>query len=104
MGNFNTAELYTYLLIAAALNNLVLLYVLLRRPYRSSVVVAFVCFLIAITIWGVPQIVINWLGLQGNMYVQLDRLSALGYVTLPSIFFLFSLGFVRRLLLLKNFG
>jgi PAS domain S-box-containing protein len=103
MGNYYTAEIYTYLLLAAALNNIALLYLLLRRPYRSSVVVAFAFFLIAITIWGIPQIIINWLGLSGLMYEQLDRLSALGYVTLPSIFFLFSLSFVRRFSLLKNF-
>lgn len=103
MESINTAQLYTYLLIGASLNNLALLYLLLRRPYRSSVVVAFACFLIAITIWGVPQILINLFGLSDTMYVQLDRLSALGYVTLPSIFFLFSLGFVRRFSLLKNF-
>ncbi len=103
MGNYYTAEIYTYLLIAAALNNIALLYLLLRRPYRSSVVVSFAFFLIAITIWGIPQVIINWLGLSGTMYEQLDKLSALGYVTLPSIFFLFSLGFVRRFSLLKNF-
>ncbi len=103
MGTVNTADLYTILLIIAAANNLGLLYLLLRRPDRSPVIVTFALFLIAITVWGVPQIIINWLGLSANMYVQLDRISALGYVTLPAIFFLFSLGFVKRYALLKNF-
>ncbi|HRN96424.1 MAG TPA: ATP-binding protein [Candidatus Levybacteria bacterium] len=103
MGTLNTADLYTILLLVAAANNLALLYLLLRRPDRSSVIVTFAFFLIAITVWGIPQIIINWRGLSADMYVQLDRLSALGYVTIPVIFFLFSLGFVKRFVLLKNF-
>ncbi len=96
------AQVYTVLLVAAAINNLALLYLLFKRPERSSVVISFTLFLLAITVWGVPQIFINWLGLYQDLYVQVDRISALGYVTLPSIFFVFSLAFSRKLSILKN--
>lgn len=96
------ADLYTALLIASAITNIALLYLLLRRPERTPVVISFMLFIVAITVWGVPQIIINWFGLYLFTYEQLDRLSALGYVTIPSIFFVFSLAFTKKLSLLKN--
>ncbi len=96
------AEIYTALLIAAAITNLALLYLLIRRPVRSPVLVSFALFIVAITVWSVPQIIINWMGLHQDLYERVDRISALGYVTLPSVFFVFSLAFTKKLDYLKK--
>lgn len=98
----NMTQLYTALLLVASINNIALLYILLRRPERSAVVILFALFLIAITSWGVPQFIINWNKAGIGLYSYLDRFSALGYVTLPAIFFTFSLAFTRKLHVLKN--
>lgn len=96
------ADLYTALLIAAAFTNLSLLFILIRRPERSTVINSFALFIVAITIWGVPQIIINWFGLHREIYEYFDRISALGYIAFPIVFFVFSLAFTKKLSYLKN--
>ncbi len=75
---------------------------LLHRPERSPVTISLAFLLMAVLIWGIPQIAINWLDLQGEIYDKVVRFSALGYVAVPAIFLFFSLAFVKNISLFRN--
>lgn len=95
-------ELYTSLLAAASITNLLVLLIMMKQVGRSAVRGFFFLFLFAISVWGIPRLIINTFGLTGFAYTEVNRISALGYILVPTVFFTFSLAFTKRLELLRN--
>ncbi|MBI4080580.1 MAG: PAS domain S-box protein [Candidatus Levybacteria bacterium] len=100
----DATAIYLASLLTAIVSNSVLVIFLLRRSERSVITISFSLFLLLIAAWGFPQFFINstYFSITPEIFEILNKISALGYVFLPSVFLLFSLSFTDHAKLTRS--
>lgn len=88
---------YIIALTATVISNTSLIFILIRRAERAIMFASFVIGLLLINIWAIPQLVINIWHPKGDLFIAIDKISALGYTCIPVAFFVYALSFTDRL-------
>ncbi len=94
----------TYLLLlgsAIAINS-ILLIIVYRNSQKSLTIVTLIILLILLNIWFAPKLLTNAFHLSGDLFENMSRLAALGYVLTPATFLTFSLSYGRFNKVLNN--
>lgn len=96
-------HLYLLALWLAIVSNSILFFVLARRSERSITLISFIVLLLLINIWAVPQFIVDFFLIKGQLFISIDKISAIGYTCIPLAFFVFALSFTNRISVLRNY-
>ena len=94
--------LYMFLLLLATLSNSFLILYLLRRSTLRITLSTFIVLLMLINAWAIPQLFIIIFHPSNELFVLIDKISALGYVFIPVVFSLFAISYTNTWHLAKH--
>ncbi len=95
-------ELYFLLLLLASSGNSILIVILLKRTVNSPILSTFVVLLLLINFWSIPQLLLITYEFNENLFIAIDKISAIGYVFIPVAMSLFALAYTGSLTTAKS--
>lgn len=95
-------ELYFLLLLLASSGNSILIVILLKRTVNSPILSTFVVLLLLINFWSIPQLLLITYEFNENLFIAIDKISAIGYVFIPVAMSLFALAYTNNLIAARS--
>lgn len=87
---------YTFSLLLATISNSVLIGFLFKRAINSQILSAYIVLVLLVNAWAIPQLILNNIPVANDYFIQIDKISAIGYIFIPLALIKFALAYTNR--------
>lgn len=84
---------YSLSLLLATISNFILIIILFKRAINSQILSAFIMLALFINAWAIPQLILNNIPASYSYFMEIDKISAIGYIFIPLALIKFALAY-----------